>query len=194
MNDLNRNELLDLFGLDENATPQTLKKRYRDLATQYHPDSNRKGATPDKDHFALITSAYDQLGKLLTQSPASLSPLPEIDGWISAEARECYTGQVITVSWAFEGATKITFLNTGKTLPQAGKTRFQIPYHAQPALKLSIMAENAGERLPALAEVELVITPVGSYILNQLKPVALYLGRFAIGWVMAYLVYRALLA
>ena len=189
----NRTELLDLLGLDENATPQTLKKRYRDLAAQYHPDSNRAGATPDKDRFALITSAYDQLEKLLAQSPDTPSELPEIDGWISAEFRECYTGQVITVTWSFVGATKITFLNTGQTIPQAGKTRFQIPYHAQPALKLSIMAENEGERLPALAEVELVITPVGSYILNQLKPVALYLVRFAIGWVMAYLVYRALL-
>lgn len=54
-----RKDYYKILGLDKTATTQDIKKAYRKLAREYHPDSKSK--TADKDKFRDITEAYDIL-------------------------------------------------------------------------------------------------------------------------------------
>lgn len=49
------------LGVDENATAKEIKKAYRALAQQYHPDRNA-GDTAAEERFKEVQSAYDVLG------------------------------------------------------------------------------------------------------------------------------------
>lgn len=49
-------EALQLFGLDDNATQDDVKKKYRQLAKQYHPDTGG-----DAEQFKRINTAYNLL-------------------------------------------------------------------------------------------------------------------------------------
>jgi molecular chaperone DnaJ len=49
-------DLYDILGVDKNSTPDEIKKKYRDLAKQHHPD---KGG--DAEMFKKIQDAYDTL-------------------------------------------------------------------------------------------------------------------------------------
>lgn len=49
----------EILGLDSSATPEDIKRAYRELAKKYHPDIN-KSATSE-ELFKLITEAYDVL-------------------------------------------------------------------------------------------------------------------------------------
>lgn len=50
-----------ILGVGENASPEEIKKNYRDLAKQHHPDRN-KGNKQAEDRFKEINEAYDVLG------------------------------------------------------------------------------------------------------------------------------------
>lgn len=184
-----RAELLLILELDSTATPEDIKKRYYKLVKKYHPDSTKDGATPDEEEFSLISEAFSELEKLGNQPD---EPIPEITGWISVDTQDCYTGQVLTINWNFEGATRVTFLNTGAELPMQGKTILQIPYHTPPHLTLSILAENPGVSLPATAEVTVSVLKIGPYLLRQLKPLGPVLVRFLLGLLLGFLVYQFL--
>jgi len=48
------------LGVDRNATPEQIKKAYRKLAIQYHPD--KTGGDPELNQkFTDLTEAYDTL-------------------------------------------------------------------------------------------------------------------------------------
>ncbi|MAU41411.1 MAG: molecular chaperone DnaJ [Kordiimonas sp.] len=55
-----RNDALDILGLDDGASAEEIKSAFRQLAKQYHPDTN-----PDDEEAALkfrqVTLAYDTL-------------------------------------------------------------------------------------------------------------------------------------
>ncbi len=55
---LERQQALNVLGLPPNATPQQIKRRYRTLAKQYHPD--RGG---DQKQMRRIIAAYELLMK-----------------------------------------------------------------------------------------------------------------------------------
>ena len=55
---MERQRALKVLGLPTNATPQQIKKRYRDLAKRYHPD--RGG---DQQQMQRIIAAYEFLMK-----------------------------------------------------------------------------------------------------------------------------------
>src|SRR5689334_20666894 len=50
-----------VLGVPEKATADDIKKQYRRLAKQYHPDSN-KGDPKSADRFKEISEAYQVLG------------------------------------------------------------------------------------------------------------------------------------
>ncbi len=49
----------DVLGIDRNATPEDIKKAYRRLARELHPDVNP--STDAAERFKLVTHAYDVL-------------------------------------------------------------------------------------------------------------------------------------
>ena len=55
---LERQQALQVLGLPSNATPQQIKRRYRTLAKQYHPD--RGG---NQQQMQRIIAAYELLTK-----------------------------------------------------------------------------------------------------------------------------------
>src|SRR5436190_23627084 len=51
--------LYEILGVQKDASPDDIKKAYRRLARQYHPDVNREPGAEDK--FKEIASAYEVL-------------------------------------------------------------------------------------------------------------------------------------
>ena len=54
-------DLYKVLGVDRKATPDEIKKAYRKLARQYHPDRNPDDAAAE-ERFKKISAAYDVLG------------------------------------------------------------------------------------------------------------------------------------
>jgi len=54
-------DLYTVLGVDKKATPEEIKKAYRKLARQYHPDRN-PGDLAAEARFKAISGAYDTLG------------------------------------------------------------------------------------------------------------------------------------
>src|SRR5688572_2323199 len=52
-------DLYDVLGVPRNATPEEIKKAYRKLARQLHPDVNPDAETQER--FKEVTRAYDVL-------------------------------------------------------------------------------------------------------------------------------------
>ncbi|MCW3041063.1 MAG: dnaJ [Solirubrobacterales bacterium] len=56
-----REDLYKTLGVDKKATPEEIKKAYRKLARQYHPDRNPDNASAE-ERFKQVQGAYDVLG------------------------------------------------------------------------------------------------------------------------------------
>lgn len=54
-----KRDYYEVLGIDKNATPDEIKKAYRELAKKYHPDINHSPDAPEK--FKEITEAYECL-------------------------------------------------------------------------------------------------------------------------------------
>src|SRR5438552_1674908 len=54
-------DLYKVLGVDRKASPEEVKKAYRKLARQYHPDKN-PGDKAAETRFKEISAAYDVLG------------------------------------------------------------------------------------------------------------------------------------
>src|SRR4051794_26921812 len=54
-------DLYKVLGVDRKASPEEIKKAYRKLARQYHPDKN-PGNKEAETRFKEISAAYDVLG------------------------------------------------------------------------------------------------------------------------------------
>lgn len=55
-----KRDYYDVLGVERGATPEELKKAYRKLALQYHPDKN-PGDKPAEERFKEVAEAYDIL-------------------------------------------------------------------------------------------------------------------------------------
>ena len=68
---MHRKKALSIFRLDESATEEDIRKKYRKLVMLYHPDKNK---APDaQEHFIQITRAYDVLTKSKQGPQTSMS-------------------------------------------------------------------------------------------------------------------------
>ena len=59
--DVAQRDLYSVLGVDKKASPDEIKKAYRKLARQYHPDRN-PGDKQAEERFKEISAAYDVLG------------------------------------------------------------------------------------------------------------------------------------
>ena len=62
MNNENENQnLYELLGINKNASPEEIKKAYRKLSMEFHPDRNN-GSEASTEKFKKISAAYETLG------------------------------------------------------------------------------------------------------------------------------------
>ena len=51
----------DILGVEKNADSESIKKAYKKLAKQYHPDLNPEEVESSEEHFKKINEAYHVL-------------------------------------------------------------------------------------------------------------------------------------
>jgi DnaJ-class molecular chaperone len=65
-------ECLSLFGLEKDANEEEIKKRFRNLAKEYHPDLNKNNKDANED-FIKLKEAYDILINYESQKDVDIS-------------------------------------------------------------------------------------------------------------------------
>jgi len=68
----------EVLGVDRNATPEEIKKAYRRLARELHPDVNPNPEASDQ--FKLVTHAYDVLSDADSRQQYDIGPQPGFGG------------------------------------------------------------------------------------------------------------------
>ena len=68
----------EVLGVDRNATPEEIKKAYRRMARELHPDVNPNPEASDQ--FKLVTHAYDVLSDPQQRQQYDLGPQPSFGG------------------------------------------------------------------------------------------------------------------
>ena len=58
---MSKRDYYEVLGVDKNATPDEIKKAYRKLAKQYHPDINKGKEEEAEKKFKEVTEAYEVL-------------------------------------------------------------------------------------------------------------------------------------
>ncbi len=58
---MKKKDFYKVLGVDKDSSAEDIKKRYRELAKKYHPDTNQ-GSKKSEEIFKTITAAYDTLG------------------------------------------------------------------------------------------------------------------------------------
>ena len=61
MNNMNNNDLYEILGITKTATQEEIKKAYRKLSLELHPDRNN-GSDESTEKFKKISNAYETLG------------------------------------------------------------------------------------------------------------------------------------
>lgn len=59
---MSKRDYYDILGVDRDATPEQVKKAYRKLAHQYHPDKN-PGSKEAEERFKEVSEAYETLSQ-----------------------------------------------------------------------------------------------------------------------------------
>lgn len=75
---INMNDYYEILGVSKNATPDEIKKAYRNLAFKYHPDRN-SGDAAAEEKFKQISAAYDVLGDETKRKNYDLGGYSEFD-------------------------------------------------------------------------------------------------------------------
>lgn len=133
-----------VLGLEPNATPEEVKRNFREYASKFHPDIHR-GDSFFKERFQEIQEAYDILkdpqkreeydfdfwGE--TNNTEKNSPSPQIISFTSSH-QEISIGDVISIGWEVTNAQRVTMslFNGYKTI-----TYNDLPTHGVKKLKLT---------------------------------------------------------
>jgi DnaJ-class molecular chaperone len=82
----NNKDPYEILGVGRNATPEEIKKAYRRLAKQYHPDRNPNDKTAEQ-RFKEVHAAYEVLGDLERRAQydrfGAGGPAPDVRAWSS---------------------------------------------------------------------------------------------------------------
>ena len=56
-----KRDYYEVLGIQKNASPEQIKKAYREKAKQYHPDMNRDNKKEAEEKFKEVSEAYEVL-------------------------------------------------------------------------------------------------------------------------------------
>lgn len=141
------------LGLPSNASPQDIKKAYRKLSKQYHPDNNQ-GSDRYTQQFLAIQEAYEQLTKpsakpRATQPSYRPKPAPKptyvkrpviVDFTIIE--KQIMVGVPFTVTWK---CSHCDFVEVGTAGRQAieGRIKTTVQSYRNKAIEIKLRAVNS---------------------------------------------------
>ncbi len=110
-------DLYEILGVARSATPDEIKKAYRKLARQYHPDVNKEAGVTEQ--FQEINAAYEVLSDEEKRARYDRFGLAGVTGQQGGNG--AFTGDLNDIFEQFFSGFGGTTTRTGRKQPRAGR-------------------------------------------------------------------------